>query len=117
MKPEPNPTGPISGFEFITAKVHNQRGLPGLQMIRIASRFNADIFVHKRHMTCYNFLLDSKPFINLASILTLLSMGISCGDELELIAKGPEAKAALAELKTFIETYRDETGTEGKSPA
>ncbi|MFA7160453.1 MAG: HPr family phosphocarrier protein [Kiritimatiellia bacterium] len=103
-----------SGFECASATVHNPRGLhgrPGSQMIQHAARFNADIFVHKQHMTCHNFVLNNKPFINLASILTLLSMGISCGDMLELIARGPEARVALGALKTFIETYRDEAGT------
>lgn len=100
-----------SGFCCVIATVNNPRGLhgrPGSQLIGLAATFKADIFAHKEQMPYYNFVLNRKPYINLASILTLFSMGISCGDVLELIARGPDAMPALTELKKFIETYRDE---------
>jgi phosphotransferase system HPr (HPr) family protein len=92
---------------FVQSVVHVQapEGLhlrPTSDLADLAARYDADVYVHKDAMPYYNFILGDKPFMNVRSVLGLLSLGIRCGDRLELIATGRQASEALAALTAAI---------------
>jgi phosphotransferase system HPr (HPr) family protein len=68
----------------------------------LAAKFDCDIYVHRDGMTYYNFLLEGRPYMNVRSVLGLLSVGAAIGDSLEFIATGSQAEPALKALDQFL---------------
>jgi len=64
---------------------------PAAQFVQQANRFSADIFLEK----------DGKR-INAKSIMGLMSLAITKGETITLIADGPDEEVALNDLITFI---------------
>lgn len=94
-----------NGFVSVTVVVHNERGVhlrPTSDLARLASQFDCDVYVHKPNMPYYNFLLNGKPYMNVKSIMGMLSLGIVIGDTLEFIATGREAAKALEAVKKML---------------
>jgi phosphotransferase system HPr (HPr) family protein len=94
-----------NGFESILVTIHNKDGLhlrPVSAVAALAAQFDCDIYVHKDGMTYYNFLLDGRPYMNVRSILGLLSVGTVLGDTLVFIAAGSQAVPALRALSELL---------------
>lgn len=94
-----------NGFLRTSAIVQNDKGLhlrPTFALSKLASRFDCDVYVHKRHMEYYCFVLDGKEFIDVKSTLALLTVAAIKGEELEFIATGKDAKQALMEIRDFV---------------
>jgi phosphocarrier protein len=94
-----------NGFKRITVTIHNRDGLhlrPVSAVAGLAAQFDCDIYAHKDGMTYYNFLLEGRPYMNVRSVLGLLSVGASLGDTLEFIATGSQAEPALKALTELL---------------
>jgi phosphotransferase system HPr (HPr) family protein len=94
-----------NGFKRIWVTIENKEGLhlrPVSAVTALAAQFDCDIYVHKDGMVYYNFLLEGRPYMNVRSILSLLSMGATLGEKLEFIATGAQAEQALAALAQFM---------------
>ncbi|HUJ09986.1 MAG TPA: HPr family phosphocarrier protein [Verrucomicrobiae bacterium] len=94
-----------NGFKTLLVTVQNEEGLhlrPVSSVAELASKFDCDIYVHRQGMTYYNFLLEGCPYMNVRSILGLLSLGTALGDKLEFIATGSQAEQALQALKELL---------------
>jgi phosphocarrier protein HPr len=93
------------GFKKITLTVQKQEGLhmrPVSAVAALASQFDCDIYVHRDGMVYYNFLLEGRPYMNVRSILGLLSLGAAPGDRLEFIATGSQAGQALEAVAELL---------------
>jgi phosphocarrier protein len=82
---------------MLTRKVAivNQYGIharPAAMMVRVATRFVADIFVEK-----------DGTRVSGKSIMGLMTIEASSGSHLVLMAQGPDAEQALDELAALIE--------------
>jgi len=66
---------------------------PAAQFVQEANRFAADLFLEK----------EGKR-INAKSIMGLMSLAITKGETITLIADGPDEEVALNELVSFIST-------------
>jgi phosphotransferase system HPr (HPr) family protein len=68
---------------------------PAAQFVQTANEFDADI-------TVKNLTSDTDP-VNAKSILSVLSLGVHQGYQIEIIAEGEDEKEALTALKKLIE--------------
>ena len=103
-----------NGFQRITIVVQTPHGLhmrPWSSAAQLATRYDCDLYVHKDGMPFWNFLLAGRPFVNLKSLLSLLSMDVAMGDTVEFIATGQHATEALAAMAQLL------TAAEQMSPA
>lgn len=94
-----------NGFQRVLVTIQNPDGLhlrPVSAVASLAAKFDCDIYVHRQGMTYYNFLLEGRPYMNVRSILSLLSMGTALGDTLEFIATGSQAEPALKALEELL---------------
>jgi phosphocarrier protein len=94
-----------NGFEKVLVTVQNKEGLhlrPVSAVASLAEKFDCDIYVHREGMQYYNFLLEGRPYMNVRSILGLLSVGTTLGDTLEFIATGSQAVQALKALAELL---------------
>jgi len=66
---------------------------PAAQFVQKANRYTADIFLEK----------DNKK-INAKSIMGLMSLAITKGESIKLIADGPDEETAMNDLVSFITT-------------
>lgn len=64
---------------------------PAAEFVQKANRYTADIFIEK----------DNKK-INAKSIMGLMSLAVTKGEEINLIADGPDEEVAIKELSSFI---------------
>ena len=76
---------------------------PWSAIARRVAGHDCDVYVHRAGMPYWNFLLEGRPFMNVRSVLGMLSLGIALGDPLEFIALGAEADQALASLRRALE--------------
>ena len=94
-----------NGFMRMPVTVANPRGLhvrPSSHLAQMLQRYECDVYVSKPGMPYFNFLLQGKPYMNVRSILGFLSLGIVCRDELEFLASGTDAAAALKAIGDFV---------------
>ena len=94
-----------NGFERMLVTIQNKEGLhlrPASAVASLAAKFDCDIYLHREGMQYYNFLLEGRPYMNVRSILGLLSVGTSLGDTLEFIATGSQAAQALKALAELL---------------
>jgi phosphotransferase system HPr (HPr) family protein len=95
-----------NGFRRLAITVRNAAGMhlrPWSRAARLAAAYDCDVYVHRPGMEVWNFLLEGRPFMNVKSVLAVLSLGTLMGDTLEFIATGREADAALDALRELIE--------------
>lgn len=77
-----------------TVEVLLETGLqarPAAQFVQTANRFSSDLFLEK----------DGKK-INAKSIMGLMSLAITKGETVTIIADGPDEEEALDELVSFV---------------
>lgn len=95
-----------NGFRRLDVRVRNAAGMhlrPWSRAARLAASFDCDVYVHSPGMPVWNFVLDGRPFMNVKSVIAVLSIGTEMGDTLEFIAMGKDADAALTALRELIE--------------
>lgn len=108
-----------NGFKRMTVIIHNPRCLhlrPGSVIAATAAGFDCDVYVHRDGMPYWNFILDRRPFMNVKSVINLLSMGIALGDALEFLATGAAAEHALPALRELIESTPRATTVAASEP-
>lgn len=79
--------------------VKNPAGLhtrPGTEFVQLAKTFESDIIVKK-----------GEKEANAKSIVKLLKIGISCGDEIIVSASGSDEDKAIASLISYIENLSE----------
>ena len=79
--------------------VKNPTGLhtrPGTEFVQLAKTFESDIIVKK-----------GEKEANAKSIVKLLKIGISCGDEISVSASGSDEDKATASLISYIENLSE----------
>lgn len=95
-----------NGFLTMKSVVKNRNGLhlrPSSTLANVAKRFYCDIYVCREDMPEYNFILNGKRYLNVKSLLGLLTLAAAEGDELTFIAHGREAEVALQAINKLIE--------------
>jgi phosphotransferase system HPr (HPr) family protein len=98
------------GFLEKRLVVENRDGLhinPASKLTEIARNCNCDMYVHRKGMEYYNFVLNGKEYLNVESVLSLLQLDAAKGEELEFIATGTEAQEALEAVDRLLRE-RDE---------
>ncbi len=76
-------------------KILNDRGLhtrPATELVKCASRFKAQILIHRKNQT-----------VNAKSLLGVLTLNATKGTRLQLEATGPDAAKAVEALKLLAE--------------
>ena len=94
-----------NGFKKVRVTIQNKDGLhlrPVSAVAGLAAKFDCDIYVHREGMLHYNFLLEGRPYMNVRSILGVLSIGAALGDTLEFIATGSQSADALKALADLL---------------
>ena len=75
---------------------------PASALTQLAEEFACEIYVHKPGMSCCNFVLQGKTYVNVKSILTLMSLGVARGDELEFLLTGLQAGDVLKKIALVV---------------
>jgi phosphotransferase system HPr (HPr) family protein len=86
-------------MEKIRLIVNHPVGLharPAAQFVKLASQFQSDIAVT-------NLTSNGNP-ANAKSILSVLTLGVNKGFEIEVAANGPDEAQAIAGLKALVES-------------
>ena len=97
-----------NGFLERKATIQNILGLhvrPSGTLVKIALKYDCEVYVHKQGMESYNFKINKKPYLNVRSVLAASDLLILCaakGDELDFIAYGKQAKDALDEIEDIV---------------
>ncbi|MBN1412992.1 MAG: HPr family phosphocarrier protein, partial [Spirochaetales bacterium] len=87
-----------NGFLRMFLTVENEKGIhmrPSSAISKLTCQFDCDVYVNKKGMEHFNFILEGKKFINVKSVLGLLALAAVKGEELEFISTGSQAKEAL----------------------
>lgn len=92
---------------FLQAKVilQSEKGLhlqPAATLARMAQKYDCDVYLHHDKMDLCNFVLQGKRYLNVKSVLGLMSVSAAKGDVMEIISAGPQAKNALEEIAKYI---------------
>jgi phosphotransferase system HPr (HPr) family protein len=98
------------GFQQVRLVVENQEGLhikPASRLVEIALSHDCDMYVHRKGMEFYNFVLNGKEYLNVKSVLSLLQLDAEKGEELEFIATGAQAQEALNAVERLLGQWRD----------
>jgi phosphotransferase system HPr (HPr) family protein len=94
-----------NGFQCMKVTVRNPEALhvrPWSAVATTVASYDCDVYVHTARMPYCNFRLEGRPFMNVKSVVGMLSLGIALGDTLEFIAMGAQAGPALARLRTMV---------------
>jgi len=86
-------------MQTIRLQVTSQVGLharPASEFVKLAAQFNADL--HVRNATSNSASVDAK------SILSVLTLGVEQGHEIEISGDGADEAEALEALRTLVET-------------
>lgn len=78
-----------------TVKIENELGLharPAALFVRECSKYKSEIYLKKNDFQ-----------INAKSIMGIMAMGISEGDEVEIIVDGPDEERAMSEIVKVLE--------------
>ncbi|MCX8093915.1 MAG: HPr family phosphocarrier protein [Candidatus Goldbacteria bacterium] len=94
-----------NGFLSRKITIKNKNGLhvrPSGTLVEIAKKYDCSIYIHKDGMEHYNFKLNGIPFMNVSSVLSLVGLCASMGDEITFIAYGKQAKDALDAIEALL---------------
>ena len=95
-----------NGFHSIVVVVQNEKGLhmrPSSTLATLTGRFDCDVYVHKAGMEHFNFVLNGQAYMNVKSVLGILTLAACKGETLEFIATGREAEEALDAIARFVQ--------------
>jgi phosphocarrier protein len=99
-----------------TVTIQIEHGLhvrPSGKLVTIAKKFDCEIYVHRDGMQHHNFKLQGKPYMNVKSVLAaleLISMCVSKGEQMELLAYGKQAKEALDAIERLVSSSDGDIG-------
>ncbi len=99
-----------NGFLKIDATIQIEQGLhlkPASTLANMAQQYNSEVYMHRPGMDYFNFILQGKEYLNVKSVLCLLTVRAEKGELLEFIATGPQAKAALENIAAYISVGTD----------
>ena len=94
-----------NGFERVTVDVRNASGRPmnfGSSLTALTVQFDCSLYVHKEGMGYWNFIMAGRQYMNVKSVVGLLSLDIALGDRLEFIATGTQAAQALKAVTKLL---------------
>jgi phosphotransferase system HPr (HPr) family protein len=97
-----------NGFLEKKVTIQNILGLhvrPSSTVVKIALKYDCELYVHKQGMENYNFTIHKKPYMNVRSVIAtskLLELCAAKGDELEFISYGRQAKDVLDEIEDIV---------------
>jgi len=94
-----------NGWEVVHVIVGIEQGLhmrPSSTLASIAGSFKCQVYVHRDGMEVSNFILEGKGYLNVKSLMGLLTLGAIKGDKLEFIASGGQAKQCLEAMAEFV---------------
>lgn len=92
---------------FLQARIilQSEKGLhvqPAATLARMAQKYDCAVYLHHAKMDLCNFVLQGKKYLNVESVLGLVSVSAVKGDVVEIISTGPHAKDALEEIAKYI---------------
>ena len=93
------------GFQtrlLVVTVAHGVHIRPNAALAAIARQYDADIYVHLEGMPYANFTLRGRPYISVKSVVGILSLGITQGSQIEVIATGVHAEQALNAVAEII---------------
>lgn len=96
------------GFVEERVVVQIEEGLhikPVSKLAEIAASHDCDMYVHRKGMQFYSFVLNGKGYVNVKSVLSLLQLDARKGEELEFIATGAQAKEALEAVARLLREW------------
>lgn len=94
-----------NGFLKMSVVIQNEQGLhfePASTLAHLAQQYGCDVYLHRSGMDYFNFILQGKKYLNVKSVLCLLTVKAEKGELLEFIATGPQAKVALETIAAYI---------------
>jgi len=94
-----------NGFLQANVILKDEKGLhlqPAATLASIAQDYDCDVYIHHGRMDCYNFVLQGKKYLNVKSVLGLISLNAVQGDGIEIIGAGPDAKKALIQIAKYV---------------
>lgn len=94
-----------NGFLKISAVILSERGLhmqPASMLATLAQQYNCEVYMHREGMDYFNFILQGKKYLNVKSVLCLLTVKAEKGELLEFIATGAQAKTVLENIAVYI---------------
>ena len=94
-----------NGFLKVNVVIQNERGLhfePASTLANLAQQYNCEVYLHRTGMDYFNFVLQDKKYLNVKSVLCLLTVKAEKGESLEFIATGPQAKTVLKTIAVYI---------------
>ena len=94
-----------NGFLMISVVIQNEQGLhfePASTLANLAQQYNCEVYLHRTGMDYFNFILQGKGYLNVKSVLCLLTVKAEKGELLEFIATGTQAKTALENIAAYI---------------
>lgn len=100
----------LQGHGFLEVKlvVEIEEGLhikPVSKLAEIALSHDCDMYVHRKGMQFYSFVLNEKGYLNVKSVLSLLQLDAAKGEALEFIATGAQAKEALDAVTRLLSEW------------
>ena len=94
-----------NGFLKISVVIQSAQGLPmqpASTLANLAQQYNCEVYLHRAGMDYFNFILQGKKYLNVKSVLCLLTVAVGKGESLEFIATGTQAKNALENIAAYI---------------
>jgi len=94
-----------NGFLQVKVVLQVEKGLhlqPAATLAKLAQKYNCEVYLHHEKLDYANFVLQGKKYLNIKSVLGMLSVIAVKGDLLEVISTGPQAKDALEEIAKYI---------------
>jgi phosphotransferase system HPr (HPr) family protein len=94
-----------NGFLKISVVIRNEQGLhfePASTLANLAQQYNCEVYMHRAGIDYFNFILQGKKYLNVKSVLCLLTVKAEKGESLEFIATGTQAKTALENIAAYI---------------
>ena len=94
-----------NGFLKISVIIQSEQGLhmqPASTLANLAQQYNCEVYMHRAGMDYFNFILQGKEYLNVKSVLCLLTVKAEKGELLEFTATGPQAKTALENIAAYI---------------
>ncbi|MDD5483995.1 MAG: HPr family phosphocarrier protein [Kiritimatiellae bacterium] len=99
-----------NGFLQAKLTLQSAKGLhiqPAATLAKMAKKYDCEVYLHHAKLIGFNFILQEKKYLNVKSLLGLVSVSAVMGDVLEIISTGPQAKDALEEIAMYInETFK-----------
>ncbi|MFA5043727.1 MAG: HPr family phosphocarrier protein [Kiritimatiellia bacterium] len=94
-----------NGFLMIDVVIRSAQGLhmqPASTLATLAQQYACEVYMHRPGMDYFNFILQGKKYLNVKSVLCLLTVKAEKGELLEFIATGMQAKTALESIAAYI---------------